>query len=111
MLSEEKKQHLQDKFKAETIRQLITLRQNLLKLEQAPDDKVMLEAMLFSCHTIKGNLGMMQMLAGETPKLAEIASVMEQLLIRLQHDQILPVAELFSRLEQNLSLIETEFII
>ena len=108
MPSEETRSRLMRKFRAETTQNLITLRTNLPLLCQANNHDTII-TMFFAAHTIKGSLGMMQLLQEDWLELNEPASRLEAIIMSLRNEEILPDAALVAQLEGYVTEMEKEF--
>lgn len=106
MIADETKQRLLSNFKEETAHHIALLWANLPRLEQAPDDSDTLNAMYFSCHNIKGNLGMMQLLDSTMLDLTEVARKLEVTMHDLAKGQLQPGPEIYHLLRQSIRQIE-----
>ncbi len=85
--SDEMRGRLIQKFWAETNRNLRALRTKLTDLQQ-PNNHETIQAMFLAAHTIKGNLGMMQLLELDLLELNSPASDLEGLLLSLRDQEI-----------------------
>ena len=106
--SEETRTRLLRKFRAETTQNLSTLR-NQLPLLCEPNNGDIIITMFFAAHTIKGSLGMMQLLEDNWLDLNEPASQLESLIMGLRNAEITADPALVVRLGSYVAQIEREF--
>ncbi len=108
LLSDEVRQRLLHKFRTETSQNLATLRLNLPFLNE-PEDRDAIITMFFAAHTIKGNLGMMQILEVDLSALNDRATDLETTLLGLRNRELMPGPVVARQLEEYLSQLESQF--
>lgn len=107
--SEESRNRLITKFKTETNKHLLKLRNYLLQLETTPEDGEVLEQVFMLAHTIKGNLGMMLLLDEEFAKLNPYVQKLEYVAIELHNRNIRLEPALMQEFYENIGQIECNF--
>lgn len=108
--SDDTRQRLIKKFWDQTTQNLSTLRNNLSCLRQL-DNRDAIKTMFLAAHTIKGNLGMMQLLDVDLFDLNAPASDLESLMLGLRDQEIEPDNRIISELESYLDLLENQLAI
>jgi chemotaxis protein histidine kinase CheA len=103
--SEDARQRLVNKFHKETAANLVTLRQNF-DLLAAADTEPALRAIFLAAHTIKGNVGMLELLDVELPGLGEPAQELESLIYDLQDGTVSLSAEMTRQIENYIGELE-----
>lgn len=109
--SEEMRLRLLSKFRAETARNLEVLRQNLPLISE-PNNRQTIQLMFLAAHTIKGNLGMMQLL--EEDLLIDLnapANDLEALMQSLRDQEKTLNAAIIQELETYIFHIENQFML
>jgi len=108
--SDDTRQRLIQKFWDQTTHNLGTLRNNLACLPQ-PDNRAAITAMFMAAHTIKGNLGMMQLLDVDLFDLNAPASDLESLMLGLRDQEIEVDNAIIKELESYLDQLESQLTI
>jgi chemotaxis protein histidine kinase CheA len=108
--SEDTRQRLIKKFWDQTTHNLNTLRSNLASLLQL-DNKAVINTMFLAAHTLKGNLGMMQLLDVDLFELNAPASDLESLMLGLRNQEFEPNSGTISELESYLDLLENQLAV
>lgn len=113
MPPEETRLRLARKFWTETTQYLNSLRRDLptLKDGKTSPNPDLISRMFLAAHTVKGNLGMMQLLDIDLFDLNEPASDLESLMLRLHNQEVAPDAAVVQSLEKYLNQIESQFAI
>ena len=106
--SEETRLRLLRKFRVETAQNIITLRNNLPQL-CTPENKDAIISMFFAAHTIKGSVGMMQLLDDNMNQLNAPASHIEAVMLSLRNQEFVPDATTVQEIEDYLQQIESQF--
>jgi chemotaxis protein histidine kinase CheA len=104
--SEESRLRLIQKFWTETTRNLQAIRANLPHLNQA-DNRQAVNSMFLAAHTIKGNLGMMQLLDLDLLDLQAPANNLEALMLKVREQEGQADNSLIENLEKNLEQLES----
>ncbi len=105
--SEETRLRLIQKFWEETYRNLNALRHNLTRLHELETREV-IRTMFLAAHTIKGNLGMMQLLDLELFDLHAPASDLEAVLLSLRDQEINLDDTVIRKVETCLAQLESQ---
>ncbi len=107
--SEETRLRLLSKFRVETAQNLTTLRNQLPKLYQ-PENQDVIITMFFAAHTIKGSLGMMQLLEETEQTVSMPATHLEALLLSLRNREIVADPSIIETIESYLAQLESQFL-